>query len=118
MVRSKVTSLYLQNPRKKLILGFKMILNTSPISLVVSITSGKYSATFSMYLQLLTPSELEDRSIFVPGEHVRKWKLKINAGGYQAQTQRDFCRKCKKIDSETAQTLPKPSPFDQEYNFQ
>ena len=66
---------------KKLILGFKMILNTCPISLAVSITSGKYSATFSMSLQLLTPSELGDRSIFVPGEHVRKWELKINAGG-------------------------------------
>ena len=117
MVRSKVTSLYLQNPRKKLILGFKMILNTSLISLAVSITSGKYSATFSMSLQLLTPSELGDRSIFVPEEHVRKWELKINAGGYQARAQRDFCRKCKKIDSETAQTLLKPSPFDQEFNF-
>ena len=94
-----------------------MILNTSPISLAVSITSGKYSATFCMSLQLLTPSELGDRSIFVPGEHVRKWELKINAGGYQARAQRDFCRKCKKIDSETAQTLLKPSPFDQEFNF-
>ena len=58
-----------------------MILNTCPISLAVSITSGKYSATFPMSLQLLTPSELGDRSIFVPGEHVRKCELKINAGG-------------------------------------
>ena len=76
MVRSKVTSLYLQNPRKKLILGFKMILNTSPISLVVSITSGKYSATFSMSLQLLTPSELGDRSIFVSEVRVKSGELK------------------------------------------
>ena len=93
MVRSKVTSLYLQNPRKKLILGFKMILNTSLISLAVSITSGKYSATFSMSLQLLTPSELGDRSIFVPGEHVRKWKLKINVGGVSSSDTAGFLSK-------------------------
>ena len=94
-----------------------MILNTSQTSLAVSITSGKYSATFSMPLQLLTPSELRDRSIFVSEVDVDFGMLK-KMRGYQARAQRDFRRKCKKIDSETAQTLLKPSPFDQEYNFQ
>ena len=70
-----------------------MILNTSPISLAVSITSGKYSATFSMSLQLLTPSELGDRSIFVPEEHVSKWELKINAGGVSSPSTAGFLSK-------------------------
>ena len=71
-VRSEVTQVYLQITRFFLVRRFCATLAVSPTPPVVSTWSGYLSAISRAAVDLPTPSELRDRSIWVRGSRSRK----------------------------------------------
>ena len=82
VVKSKVTLVYLQNREYFCRKWVFVILKSSTMHRFVSIVSGYFSVTFRGANELLTPSELQDRSIWRSEVRVPKVELNMMVWGY------------------------------------